>query len=66
MEYCQEGSSSTAIQPTSSTDVVGQNNNIEGITFGVALGFQPLLKVNLGLFYMTFNTIWLSYLEQKQ
>jgi len=33
MEYWWEGSTSTAIQPTSTSDVVCQNNKIGGITF---------------------------------
>ena len=66
MEYWQEGSASTTIPPTSITDVMGQHNNIGGITFGAALVFQPLSEVNLSLFYMAFNTIWSCYLELKQ
>jgi len=34
MEYCWEGSASTAISPTSASDVVGQHNKIRGDTFG--------------------------------
>jgi len=34
MEYCQKGSISTAIPPTSTSDVVGQHNKTGGITFG--------------------------------
>jgi len=37
MEYCQEGSTSTFIPPTSTFDVVGQHNKIGGIIFGAAL-----------------------------
>jgi len=37
MEYWWEGSTSTAISPTSASDVVGQRNKIGGITFGVTL-----------------------------
>jgi len=37
MEYCQEGSASTAILPTSISDVMGQDNKIGGIIFGAAL-----------------------------
>ena len=36
-EYWREGSTSTAISPTSASDVVGQHNKIGGITFRVAL-----------------------------
>ena len=32
-EYCQEGSASTAIPPTLTSDVMGQHNKIGGITF---------------------------------
>ncbi len=35
MEYWWEGSASTAIPPPS--DIMGQYNKIEGITFGAAL-----------------------------
>ena len=38
-EYWWEGSTSTAIQPTSISDVVGQHNKTVGITFGAALVF---------------------------
>jgi len=37
MKYWWEGSSPTAIPPTPISDVVGQLNKIEGITFGTAL-----------------------------
>jgi len=37
MECWQEGSTSTAVPPTSTSDVVGQQNKIEGIIFGPAL-----------------------------
>jgi len=33
MEYCQGGSISTAIPTTFASDVVGQHDKIEGITF---------------------------------
>ena len=36
MEYIWEGSTSTAIPPTSSSDVTSQHNEIGGITFGAA------------------------------
>ena len=36
-EYWREGSTSTAIPPTSASDVVGQRNKIGGFTFGAAL-----------------------------
>ena len=36
-EYWWEGSVSTVIPPTSASDVVGQHNKIEGITFRAAL-----------------------------
>ena len=37
MEYWWEGATSAAIPPTSSSDVMGQNNKIESIGFGAAL-----------------------------
>ena len=37
MEYWWEGSTSTVIPPTSVSNIVGQDDNIEGITFGTAL-----------------------------
>ena len=37
MEYCWEGSTSTATPPTFASDVIGQHNKIGGITFGTAL-----------------------------
>jgi len=36
MEYWWEGSASIAVPPTSAYDIVGQQNNIGGITFGAA------------------------------
>ena len=39
MEYCQESSVSTAIPPISTSDIMGQHNKIEGITFRAALIF---------------------------
>ena len=37
MEYWCEGSASTAIPPTFTSDTAGQRNEIGGITFGAAL-----------------------------
>jgi len=37
MEYWWEGSVSAVIQPTSTSDIVGQHNKIGGISFGAAL-----------------------------
>ena len=37
MEYWWEGSTSTAISPTSTSDFVGQHNKIGGINFGATL-----------------------------
>ena len=37
MKYFQEGSTSTAIPPTSASDIVGRHNKIGGITLGVDL-----------------------------
>ena len=36
-EYGEEGSTSKAITPTLTSDVVGQYNKIEGIAFGAVL-----------------------------
>jgi hypothetical protein len=36
-EYWREGSASTAISPTSTSDVMGQRNKIGVINFGVTL-----------------------------
>ena len=35
--YWWEGSTSTAVPPTSASDAVGQHNQIGGITFGASL-----------------------------
>ena len=37
MEWWQKGSPSTAIPPTSTSNVMGQHNQLGGITFGIAL-----------------------------
>lgn len=37
MEYWWEGTTSTAIQPTSDSDVVGRHHKIGGIAFGATL-----------------------------
>ena len=37
LEYWWEGSTSTAVPPTSASDAVGQHNQIGGITFGASL-----------------------------
>ena len=37
MEYCQEGSTSTVLPPTSASNVTGQHNKIGSIIFGAAL-----------------------------
>jgi len=37
MECWQEGSNSTAVPQTTTSDVVGQHNKIGGVTFGAAL-----------------------------
>jgi len=49
MGYSWEGSASTAISPTSSSDTVGQHHKIGGITFGAAL-------INSNIFVYTSNT----------
>lgn len=40
MQYCQEGSASTTIIPTSASDVMRQHSEITGITFQVAFIFS--------------------------
>ena len=45
MEYWQEGSTPTAVPPTSASDIVGQHHKIEGITFGAALTSTESLLV---------------------
>jgi len=42
MEYWWEGSTPTAIPPTSASDVIGQHHKIRGITFRAALVFQRI------------------------
>ena len=52
MEYWWEGSTSTAVPPTSTSDIVGQCNKIEGITFRAALyirKWQSIFKTVLNL-----------------
>jgi hypothetical protein len=44
-EYCREGSTSTAISTTFTSDVVGQHNKIGGIHFGAALVVPSHLKI---------------------
>ena len=43
IEYWQEGSTSTAIPPTSASDTVCQHNKIGGITFKAALVLKEIL-----------------------
>jgi len=40
MEYGQEGSNSTAISPTSASDIISQHKKIGGITFSEALTYK--------------------------
>lgn len=50
-EYCWEGSTSTAIPSTSTSDFVGPHNEIEGIAFGAVLvNFTPERSVSTGCF----------------
>ena len=56
-EYCQEGSASTAIPPTLTSDVMGQHNKIGGITFRAALiqiyyGMLAFLSLKYGYFFI--------------
>jgi len=46
MEYWWEGSTSTAISPTSASGIVGQHNKIGGITFGAAIVFRSHSAAN--------------------
>ena len=46
-EYWWEGPTSTAVTPTSTSDIVGQHNKIGGITFGSALVHSPWLSITL-------------------
>ena len=39
MEHWWEGSTSTALSPTSASDMLGQRNKARGIAFGAALIF---------------------------
>jgi len=43
-EYCREGSTSTAIAPTSASDVVGQHNKIGVINFRATLVHWKVIK----------------------
>ena len=43
--YWWEGTISTAISPTSASDIIGQNNEIGGSTFGAALGQSHCFKL---------------------
>ena len=43
MECWWEGLPSTAIQPTSTSDIVGQHNKIGGVTSGATLVFEKCL-----------------------
>jgi len=49
MEYWQDGSVSTAIPPTSASDVIGWQNKIGGINFSVALIYNEDTSSNLML-----------------
>jgi len=46
MGYWWEGSTSTVISPTSTSDIVGQNNKMGGITFGAAFIFNKDTHTN--------------------
>jgi len=45
MEYWWKGSSSTAVPPTSASDVVGQHNKIADITFEAALIHSKIKQI---------------------
>ena len=60
MEYCWEGSTSTAITPTSASDIVGQYDKVGGITFGAALIFDfSWVRENSGWLF-TLSPNWLN------
>ena len=50
-EYLWEGSTSSAIPPTSTSDIVGQHNKIGGITFRAALICSNSAKHNGSWYY---------------
>ena len=47
MEYWWEGSTSTAVPPTSASDVVGLHHKLGSITFGAAPVFSVLFGSEL-------------------
>ena len=49
MEYCKEGSASTAIPPTSISDVVGPHNKIKDITFRAAVIYKTFQSYTLSV-----------------
>ena len=48
MGYCWDGSTSAAVTPTSTSDVMGQHNEIGGITFRAALALRHLPPLETG------------------
>ena len=79
MEYWWEGSASTAIPPTSASDIMGQQNKIEGITFSVALLVLFIKRLDLSrnqilpfivavnvIVYVTFNVFLLTESKNEQ
>ena len=48
MEYWWEGSTSTAVPPTSASDVVGLHHKLGSITFSITFGAAPVFSVLFG------------------
>ena len=57
-EYWWEGSTSIAIPPTSTSDIVGQYNKIGGITFRAALILSSMCSYQLTNAYRKGTSIW--------
>ena len=57
-EYCQEGSPSTSIPPTSVSNIFGQQNKIGCITFRAALVFNKIRCLMLHLGYMNYLQLY--------
>jgi hypothetical protein len=52
-EYWREGSASTAISTTFTSDIVGQHNKIGGITFGTAYIVWELQEFQINYFVIS-------------
>ena len=62
VEYCQEGSASTAIQPVSVSGIVGQHNKTGSITFRAALILCSCMWQNSKICY---SSIFLQCVKMK-